>query len=127
MSAGLNVSTIASRASLSWIQFGSGSTACKAVLDPVDLVSSPALDFLVLNWSAKYRDLDRRSTLSQLRKLISFINLMKISRLLSYGGRTEQVMFEAMRVNRSLEFPAFRGICAVAPGSVRGIEVPKKQ
>ncbi|KAL1423867.1 hypothetical protein MTO96_020669, partial [Rhipicephalus appendiculatus] len=60
---------------------------------PVDLVSSLPLDFLVLNWPSKYRDLDRRSTLSQLAKLISFVKLIKISRLFRYGGRTEQIMF----------------------------------
>ncbi|KAL1467707.1 hypothetical protein MTO96_041992 [Rhipicephalus appendiculatus] len=59
---------------------------------PVDLVSSLPLELLVLNWPAKYRDLDRRSTLSQLDKLISFVKLIKISRLFSYGGRTEQII-----------------------------------
>ncbi|KAL1418442.1 hypothetical protein MTO96_005688 [Rhipicephalus appendiculatus] len=61
---------------------------------PVDLVSSLPLDFIVLNWPAKYRDLDLRSTLSQLAKLISFIKLIKISRLFRYGGRTEQIMMK---------------------------------
>ncbi|KAH8009950.1 hypothetical protein HPB51_023006 [Rhipicephalus microplus] len=60
---------------------------------PVDLVSSLPLDFLVLNWPAQYRNMDRRSTLSQLAKLISFVKLIKISRLFRYGGRTEQIMF----------------------------------
>ncbi|KAH7961676.1 hypothetical protein HPB52_011217 [Rhipicephalus sanguineus] len=60
---------------------------------PVDLVSSLPLDFLVLNWPSKYRNVDRRSTYSQLAKLLSFIKLIKISRLFRYGGRTEQIMF----------------------------------
>ncbi|KAL1445486.1 hypothetical protein MTO96_045007, partial [Rhipicephalus appendiculatus] len=59
---------------------------------PVDLVSSLPLDFFVLNWPAKCSDLDRRSTLSQLGKLISFIELIKISRLFRHGGCTEQIM-----------------------------------
>ncbi|KAL1468636.1 hypothetical protein MTO96_041353 [Rhipicephalus appendiculatus] len=63
---------------------------------PVDLVSSLPLDFFVLNWPAKCSDLDRRSTLSQLGKLISFIELIKISRLFRYGGCTEQMSLRAL-------------------------------
>ncbi|KAH6940337.1 hypothetical protein HPB50_026922 [Hyalomma asiaticum] len=61
---------------------------------PVDLVSSLPLDVIVMKWPTKHHaDIDRRATLSQLAKLLSFLKLIKISRLFRYGGRTEQIMF----------------------------------
>ncbi|XP_054932053.1 potassium/sodium hyperpolarization-activated cyclic nucleotide-gated channel 3-like isoform X3 [Dermacentor andersoni] len=61
---------------------------------PVDLLSSLPLDFIIWTWPTKHhRNLDIRSRLSQLAKLLSFVKLIKISRLFRYGGRTEQIMF----------------------------------
>lgn len=61
---------------------------------PVDLLSSLPLDFIIWTWPIQYHEgIDRRSRLSQLAKLLSFVKLIKISRLFRYGGRTEQIMF----------------------------------